>query len=129
MVETMDRLRTLQPQTAADLERAQAAALQASDPERLERCRARMAEMLGVPSKGGAAPAGEPTAADRAFLDFTEQFVFSVPAITDADVESLLEHVSAEEAYAFISALYVLEMSTRMDLVLAATLTPQEATA
>lgn len=130
--QTMDRLRQLQPDTAADLERAHAEAWASTCPVSLERCRIRMAEMIG--DEAGAAyrtPAAleagfdenaEPDASEQAFLDFTEQFVTSVSSVSDADVDALLVHVSGEEAYTFISALYVLELSARMDRTLSATL-------
>jgi len=62
------------------------------------------------------------SAADRAYLAFTEQFVTSVPHISPDEIEALLEHSDPERVYAFIEALYLMEMTERVDIVMRAAL-------
>ena len=54
---------------------------------------------------------------NTAFIAFTEQFATSVSTLTDAQVARLLESASEDEVYGFVNALYVLDMSRRLDLV------------
>jgi alkylhydroperoxidase family enzyme len=114
MEELYARLAELHQEGVAELKRVNAIARESTDPALLALCHGRAVAML---------TAGRwdepPGLGDRAcaFLDFTEQFVTSVSHIADADVERLLEHASAEEVYCFIGALYVLEMTTRVELV------------
>ena len=90
----------------------------AADPALLELCRIQVAALLG----DGPALEGEFDEAQRAHLDFAEQFVTHVAGITDADVDRLLQHDEPIDVYRFISALYVLEFSRRFELVTAAVL-------
>lgn len=58
------------------------------------------------------------TAHERACLNFTEQFVLSVGAVTQDDVDALRPGWSEEQIYDFVMALYVEDMSSRAALVL-----------
>jgi alkylhydroperoxidase family enzyme len=113
--------RELHPEGVAELDNATEVAWRAVDPDLLELCRRRVAEMIG------AAPAAATsdellTTRERAHLEFTEQFVISVSTVGPEQVDALLEHASAQEVYDFSCALYLIEMSMRAALVLESTL-------
>jgi alkylhydroperoxidase family enzyme len=116
------------------------------DPDLLELCRLRVAALLGARDGGvGARPGGDLAidadklaalddwaesplfdARERAYLDFTEQFVTSVSEITDAQVEALREYDDQMSVRIFVAALYVLELSQRAAIVSDVVLNPQE---
>jgi hypothetical protein len=126
-------LRDLQPEGARELARLEAAAWSSTDRELLALCSLRVAEMLGgdCAANDGALAIDERkrasladwdssalfSAAERAHLAFTEQFVTSVRHVSDADVDALLEHASPEQVRSFVAALYAVEMAQRVDLV------------
>lgn len=110
----MERLATLHPDGVAELERINAVARSTSDRALLELCHARAEALLTLAAWDEPADVCE---RERAFLDFTEQFVTSVSHVSDEDVERLLDHASPTEVYGFINSLYVLEMTTRVKLV------------
>jgi alkylhydroperoxidase family enzyme len=139
---TVGRLSELNPAAAAELGQVNEAAWRSTDPAVLELCRRRIVAMLG-----GDAQAGEDdararelgldarklaalerwersdlfTPRERAHLAFTEQFVISVASVSDGLVQDLLEHADEREVYDFASALYVVELTQRLDLVARAT--------
>jgi len=53
---------------------------------------------------------------ERAALAFTEQFLFAVSGMGDSDIAALLEARTPPEVYAFVSAIYVVEMTIRVSL-------------
>jgi alkylhydroperoxidase family enzyme len=53
---------------------------------------------------------------ERAALAFTEQFLFAVSGICDNDIDALLVDRSPAEVYALVSAVYVVEMTIRVNL-------------
>ena len=108
------RLAELHPEAAADLARMQELAYETFDPGVLALCRDYLGALLE--SRPWDRPPGL-SAREQAFLDLTEQFVTAVSAVTDEQVERLLQHASAEEVYAFFNALYVVEMSHRLQRV------------
>jgi alkylhydroperoxidase family enzyme len=135
---TFERLSFLMPEAAAGLASVDAAAWEAADPAMLELCRSRLVAMLGgrPPDERGAERARALgldqqklaalerwerselfTPAERAHLAFTDQFAVSVDSMCDEHVEDLLRHADARQVYAFASALYVIEMTERLDLV------------
>jgi hypothetical protein len=57
------------------------------------------------------------TEKEHAFIAFTEQFTSSVSTMSDEQVEGLLQFASADEVYAFVNAIYVTDMSLRLELV------------
>jgi hypothetical protein len=100
-----------------------------------ELARARMAMLLGAPAppvSPDAAVASKvaqlrdwPTsplfsARDRAFLAVTEQFLMDVTGIGQGHIDSLLEHFTIEETYAFVNALWFMEAMQRLGLVVGA---------
>ena len=117
-------LHAAQPDVAEALNRMQAVAREATDPALLELCRQRVSELLddGDPIP----PSRLLTPAERAFLAFTDQFVFSVASVSDADVAALLEHAEPVDVYRFVAALYSVEMSLRIDIVGRSVLGQQE---
>jgi alkylhydroperoxidase family enzyme len=117
-------LHAAQPEVASALNRMQAVAREATDPALLELCRQRVSELLddGDPIP----PSRLLTPAERAFLAFTDQFVFSVASVSDDDVAKLLEHAEPVDVYRFVAALYSVEMSLRIDIVGRSVLGQQE---
>jgi len=121
-----------------------------SDPVLLELCRLRAAAMLGATDalawrspvalaagldEAKVAALGDWAAApcfderDRAYLDYTEQFVTSVSHVSDAQIAALCAHDSERDVAVFISALYALEFTTRVALVSGAVLSEGEVVA
>lgn len=108
-----------------------------ADPVLLELARLRIAQLLGAPASTRSSLALErgldegkidalpqwPTSPsyderERACLTVTEQFMVDVNGVSDADVDRLLEHMSAAECNAFVSALWAFEQMQRLCLVL-----------
>jgi hypothetical protein len=103
----------LQPEAAGLLERAQTLA----GLDRLALCRATIEAALfdsAPPARDGL------DAATCAQLDFAEQFAFSVGSVTDAQVEAL--GLPRDELWAFVAALYELDMDVRLQRVAEAVL-------
>lgn len=109
------------------------------DPVIVELCRLRIAHLLGAGShetlrrpKATAAGLTEDkiaalsrwpesplfTPAERACLAFTEQFCMGAYTVTDADVAAMLEHLSADECYALVNGVWVMEAVARMTVVM-----------
>jgi hypothetical protein len=135
MTDVVTLLRPLQPGAADALERASdVATATVPDSAVFELCRALTADVLGHPAPP--ADVDEPkraaladwrrsdlfTEKERAHLEFTEQYLMSVAALTDAHVDALLEHGSALDVHTFITALYVTEFRMRLSLVASAVL-------
>jgi alkylhydroperoxidase family enzyme len=120
----------------------------APDPVILELCRLRVASLLGsktmlawrppaavargldeakVAALGDWDSSALFDARERAYLAFTEQFVTSVRHIDDAQVAALCAHDAPTDVCAFIDALYVVELSQRVDLVSDAVMQGEEA--
>ena len=98
----------LQPDAAGLLERAQTLA----GVDRLALCRV----MIEATLFGTEAPAREGLdAATCAQLDFAEQFAFSVGGVTDAQVAAL--GLPDDELWAFVAAIYELDMGLRLERV------------
>ena len=139
MTDAVALLRPLQPEAADALEQASVVATATvPDPAVFELCRARTAELLGHPAIA-VDPRLQPdevkrasladwrrsdayTDKDRAHLEFTEQYLMSVAALTDAHVDALLAHGGPLDVHTFITALYVTEFRMRLSLVAAAVL-------
>lgn len=58
------------------------------------------------------------TCLEAACLDVCEQFMLSVSDIRDEQIAALREHLSADDVYVLMSAIYLIEMSKRLDLTL-----------
>jgi hypothetical protein len=108
------RLASLHPEASAQLARINQLALEATDPDLLDLCTGCIDSLLQEKSW---VPPHPLTPREQAFTAFTEQFATSVSSLTDAQVARLLEFDSEDEVYAFVNALYVADMSRRLDLV------------
>ena len=133
---TNDVLSRLQPEATASLTQMKQSAWQATDPELLELCRCLIVAMLEEkapqPLTDSVVPglAADKIAAlnnwatadifsplERAALAYAEQFVISVSAVSEEQVESLRTHLGDEKTYAFAAAVYVIEMTERLRIV------------
>jgi hypothetical protein len=108
------RLSSLHPEGAVQLARINQLAFEATDPALLDLCAGYIDSLLQDQSW---VPPHSLTPREQAFVAFTEQFVTSVSTLADTQVERLLEFASEDEVYGFVNALYVLDMSRRLDLV------------
>jgi alkylhydroperoxidase family enzyme len=108
-------LAQLHPIPAAYLDEAQRQARV----DTLPHCRASIEAALtsGVP-----AHARELTALERAQCAFAEQLAFSVSSLDDHHVGPLLEHLSEAEVWAFVVAVYEIDVDVRLSLVTQAVL-------
>jgi hypothetical protein len=59
-----------------------------------------------------------PTELESACLDVCEQFMVSVPGVTDEQIAALNRHLGADDVYNLMSAIYLIEMSKRLDMTL-----------
>lgn len=115
----MQRLRVLQPDAAAHLERINEIAPTATDADQLELCAGYIDAFL----RGQSWREPESVSArDRSALAFTEQFMMSVGDVTQEQIDAMLAHVTPEEVYGFIAALHVVDMTLRVELVAGAML-------
>ncbi|CAB4881566.1 unannotated protein [freshwater metagenome] len=127
MQTAQDRRRAVQPETADTLAQMNEVAWEATDPQLLELCRRRLATLLdGAPDD---IDLDALSARDRAFIAFTDQFVFSVASVTEGEVEALLAHADHLEVYRFVAALYTLEMTLRIEIAGRVVLAPEEVSA
>lgn len=108
------RLASLHPEGAVQLARINQLAFEATDPALLDLCAGYIDSLLQDQSW---VPPHSLTPREQVFVAFTEQFVTSVSTLADTQVERLLEFASEDEVYGFVNALYVLDMSRRLDLV------------
>jgi len=108
------RLATLHPEGTAELQRINQLALEAAEPTLLKLCTELIDALLQDRS-----PTLPQTLSprDKAFLAFTEQFVTAVSAVSDEQVAELLRFATEDEVYSFVNALYVTDMTRRLDLV------------
>ena len=110
-----NRIAALQPDSAAELRNIIDLAHQATDTELLAMCSGYIEAALRCldwhPSAAGL------TKKERAFIAFTEQFVSSVGTMSEGQVAVLLEFATADEVYAFVHAIYVADMTLRLDIV------------
>jgi alkylhydroperoxidase family enzyme len=135
-VDLHEHLRALAGEPTTRLDELNDVAWASTAPQTLELCRLRIADMLGdarglarrTPAAAGvdeAKIAALPdwrnsalfTAAERARLGFTEQFVVSVSSLSDSDVDPLRADADDLDIYLFVNAIYVLDLTTRVDLM------------
>ncbi len=137
--EAAEAIRALHETGFAQLERTIDAAFAEADPECLELCRRRVAQLLrgsaeatptSLTDRGIVLPAGKLAALDRwedstdlsadekAHVALCEQFVTSVSHISDSEVQALRATRTEQEVYAFVSALYVIELAERLMLAM-----------
>jgi hypothetical protein len=109
------RLQTLQPDIASQLDNIMQLAPKATDASLLDLCSGYIDAALR--HRHWSPPERALTEREQAFIAFTEQFTSSVGTMSDQQVERLLRFASADEVYAFINAIYVTDMSRRLELV------------
>jgi hypothetical protein len=107
--------RTLQghPAVLEALTSAHDAAWKAVDPDILELCRRRIAALLGNEVEDGPEPE---SAAQRACLEFAEQFVIDVASLSDAQAEAVGKELGGDGLSSFVNALLVIEQRQRLQL-------------
>ena len=109
------------------------------DPVIVELCRLRIAGLIGARAhlslrrpKAAAAGLAEVkiaelarwpesplfSAAERACLAIAEQFCMGAYTVTEADVAAVLEHLNADECYALVNGIWVMEALARMTVVM-----------
>ncbi|QIG44612.1 hypothetical protein G5V58_19120 [Nocardioides anomalus] len=112
-------LARLAPEPTAALAEVERVAAASVDPHVLELVRDRVASVLGgVPSDlDDWRSRTDLDAADRAVLDFVEQFVFSVSSLDDAQVAALLEHADPIRVHELCNLVWAVDLGTRLDLV------------
>jgi hypothetical protein len=128
-VEAWDSIRELAPSVFAGFDEIEVE-LQAIVPtEILSLCRSRMAALLGAPipaEQGQGEKLGRLaewpssplfTPLDRAAIALAEQFVMDVTGIDQSHIDSLLEHLTTEETWALVNALWFSEAMLRLGLV------------
>jgi hypothetical protein len=55
---------------------------------------------------------------ERACIDVCEQFMISVSDVREEQIAALRRHLSTDDVYNLMSAIYLIEMSRRLDLTL-----------
>jgi alkylhydroperoxidase family enzyme len=134
-----DRLASLFPETFDALAATVAAAWDETDPAVLELARLRIATLLGnqmelehrsarateagLDEKKVSQLAAWPTsprftAAERACLALTEQFVMDANGVSEEQVAAVMEHLGGPGCYAFVQAISVLETFQRACLTM-----------
>ena len=108
----------LDPDAAAALERMVNEAWKATDPAVLGRCRDRIRDLLS-----GSDLRSDPDV-DDPYLALTDQFVVNVSGVTDEQIEALRRLGDDASVYAFVAALYVIDMTERLDLLARAVCLP-----
>lgn len=111
----MTRLEELQPDIAAQLHNITSLAPASTDASLLELCSSYIDAALRLQNWNP--PQRGLTDKEQAFIAFTEQFVSSVGTMTDEQVSCLRQFASADEVYNFVNAIYVTDMSRRLELV------------
>ena len=109
------RRTVLQPNSSNELQNIIGLAQQSTDPELLALCTSYIEAALRCVD--WQPPAAGLAARERAFIDFTEQFVSSVGTMEDDQVTRLLDFATADEVYAFIHAIYIADMALRLEIV------------
>jgi hypothetical protein len=116
-------LARLSPEPVAALAHVEEVASDAVDARTLELVRDRVHSLLGLPSSyDDWRDAPTFSAAERAVLDYVEQFVFSVSTMDDSLVSALLEHLSPVEVHELSNIVWAVDLTTRLDLVAGAVL-------
>ena len=108
-------LESLQPEISEELVSISALAQRAGPAKLLELCTGYIDAALAC--ENWVAPESGMTDQELACIEFTEQFVTAVSNVTENQINRLLEYASADEVYAFVHALYVIDMSRRLDRV------------
>ena len=133
-------VRERSPEVNAAIERFGELAFAAVDPAMLELVRIRIAMLLGNQEQQAGRAAASPVAeekirnlplwpksplfsdAERACLDYAEQFVIDATGMKDAQIQALSAHFTTPEIFAFAHAVYILDGYQRTQMVFGAVL-------
>jgi hypothetical protein len=110
------QLEILQPNIASELSAMIDLAQKSTDTQLLELCKSYIDAALL--QQHWHQPERPLTDKEQAFITFTEQFVSSVGTMSDEQVELILQFASADEVYNFVNAIYVTDLSRRLELVI-----------
>ena len=113
---TRQRLREYHPGAIAEIDRLEHVLDDTSlDPDLLALC----ARYFDTTLRGGSWSPPEPLSElESSVLNVCEQFMLSVSAISDEQVAALNARLSADDVYNLMSAIYLIEMSTRLNITL-----------
>lgn len=119
----LKRVAALDPELPAALDAAVAAASATVDERLVDLVERRVAVLLGDEEARAAWSDADPRdEAAQACANLVDQFVIDVSGVTDADVAAVAAHLPSAQLLGFVSALYVVELTQRIDLALAAVL-------
>ncbi|WP_156507633.1 hypothetical protein [Halioglobus sp. HI00S01] len=105
----------LQPEITTQLNQAIALGEAGVDPFILDLCRGYIDAALHC--RDWRPPADAWGEKEQAVIQLTEQFVMSVSTLEAASIEALQSFFSADEVYALVHALYLMDMSLRFYMV------------
>jgi hypothetical protein len=111
------QIEALHPSVAPQLLNIMQLATEAADPQLLALCTSYIDAALTLQT--WTPPHSPLTEKEQAFIAFTEQFITSVGTMSDNQVQDLLAFASADEVYDFVNAIYVTDMTRRLELVAA----------
>lgn len=129
-------IREFNPDACAALERFETLAFSAVDRELLELVRLRVAALLGNSAELAAVASRRMLSeekirslpdwpksslfsdAERACLDYAEQYAIDVSGMTDEHAQALLRHFTVAQIFAFAHAVYLIDAAQRTQLVL-----------
>lgn len=109
------RLEKLQPAITTELQHIMRLTSEATDKNILKLCTGYIDAALR--NQTWSPPELALTEKEQAFIAFTEQFTSSVSTMSDEKVQNLLQFSSVDEVYTFVNAIYVTDMSLRLELV------------
>lgn len=110
-----EQLAAMHPESTLKLTRLNQLSRETTDVELLDLCSSYIDTMLrDLPWQ----PPNPLTDREKTFLNFAEQFMMAVSAIEDQQVAALMKYASADEIYCFVNALYVVDMTLRLNLVI-----------
>ena len=109
------RLQELHPDIAIQLDTIIELAPESTDPQLLALCSSYVDAALRL--ENWTPPSAGLSDKEQTFIEFTEQFTASVSTMSDQQVARLQNYASADEIYAFVNALYIADMTRRLDLV------------
>ena len=113
---TRQRLSSLHPEVATELGRLETVLDESAlDPQLLQLVGQFFDAELG--NGDWQAPA-DPSPLEQACLAVCEQFMISVADMSDELVQDLAEHLSPDDLYNLMYAIYLIEMSKRLDITL-----------
>ena len=114
--ETQERLAAYHPQAAVEIDKLQRVLADSSlDPGLLTLC----SDYFNAELRDGTWMPPRPLSElESACLDVCEQFMVSVSDVRDDQIDGLSKHLTADELYNLMYAIYLIELSIRLDLTL-----------